>query len=351
MAIVAYVYDRAWWILWQIHNVLWFQCELQNNDISKAALTMNNFSVNSVISTIKENNLISVYNQIGSTEKLLIEWYIRWFDATLTTTTIRIEDKLSILDDRCLYTDITITDTVQNVLATVFGYINARWDNYITVSCNVTDTVTKAYKRGDSVLTILNDLRNNTYQYTIKGNVLYFNYSLGIDRSVVWPNYFEFNWDILNPMQRNILSASVSADIKSMCNCWVDTTNWTSFEDATSIANYWRIERVVNNDGSGTQSAQWFVNDRKVSIREFEIEPDNQDFRSCDIWDTVKVYINSWNDIMFYNGTMTVVWKTFTSWELDKVKIKVWQSKVTTNGIYDVIRDLNKRILKVENRI
>lgn len=349
--IITYIYDRNNAIIGQIHNVFWFSCEIKDSEPSTGAMTINNVDLSDVFGQIKENNRISVFKQIGSEEKLLIEWYIRGFEATLTQTTIRIEDKLSILDDKVLYADYTATGSVKLLLETIIAAVNLRENMQITVDCDVFDTVTKTYKRGDTILSILNDLRNNKYQYAIKDNVLLFKNTIGIDRTTIWDTYVEYTWDILNPMERNIREAKMTADIKQMANAAVDTNWGTTYEDSASIIEYGRIERTVSSSGSGAVSAQWYVDERKNSIREFDIQPDSDNFWSCDIGDIVKVNINTGNDLMFYNGTMNVVGKRFTAGEKDKVTIVVWKWRASTVSISKIVKDLNERMKKVENRI
>ena len=88
--------------------------------------------------------------------------------------------------------------------------------------------------------------------------------------------------------------------------------------------------------------------DRKESIRELEITPISYDFFVANLWDTVKVFIDAWNDIMYFNSNLKIVEKEFRSWELNKVKIKLSKWNVRTLNLIETIADLKNRTKTLE---
>jgi len=119
-------------------------------------------------------------------------------------------------------------------------------------------------------------------------------------------------------------------------------------QDIVSIAEYGRIERSISNNGNIQEAVTNYVQERKDSIREFEITPQIHDFFFCDVWDLVRVYINSWNDIMFYDGSLKVIEKSYTAWEMPKISFKLAKNKIKTVELNEKIKDMNRRIQRLE---
>jgi hypothetical protein len=65
----------------------------------------------------------------------------------LKNTVIKIEDYLSFLDDKLLYTAINFNGQVDVLLQTILDQINAREDTEISLECTVTDTISKQYAK------------------------------------------------------------------------------------------------------------------------------------------------------------------------------------------------------------
>lgn len=349
--IIAYIYDRTGTVtLWQIQSVLEFSCTIKLNDISTADLSIANEAIPDIANKLKENNRISVYRQIGTQEKLLIEGYIRGFEASLIKTTIKIEDKLSIFDDKLFYADVNYNGTVKGLLQSMIDGVNSREDTGITLNCDITDAIQKTFGKGEIIGNAIKDIRQNKYEYRVVNNVLQFTNMIGIDRSVSGNNYVEFNRDYLNPNSRTIRDAKVVWDIKQMSNCAIGKNGNAieQYEDPDSILEFGRIERPFTSNGSVTDSVKWFVEERKDSVREYDISPLSNDFWLCDIGDLVKVYMNTGNDLMYYNGSMKVTEKSFKAWEVDTVTIKLSKWKVKTKNLADELKEIKTRVSKIE---
>ncbi len=348
--IIGYVYDRQENLIWQIFNVFWFECTLKLNDISAWELTVMNENMNNILNILKENNRIKVMENNNGKERLMIEWYIRGIEATLKNTVIKIEDYLSFLDDKIIFSAINFTGQVKVLLQSILDQINARENTGLALDCNITATVTKQYSKGDTFLSILKDLRENDYEFIIKDHVLYFRDTIGVDRSLINNDYREFMRDVNSPLDRTIRDAKMIMDIKQMCNCCIgkDGDSYAYTEDISSIAEFWRIERSFTNNGNITQATQNYVDERKNSLREFDISPNVSDFFYCDLGDIVRVYINSWNDLMFYDGTLKVIEKSYTAWEMGKITFKLSKNQVKAPQLDEKLKEINARVRSLE---
>lgn len=350
MAVIGYVYDRHNNLIGQLFDVVGFQCSMKLNDVSTGELTISNENLLDALLILKENNRIKVMEGNNGTERLLISWYMRGIEATLKNTVIKIEDMISFLDDKVLFNPLNYTWPINALLQQILSQINAREQTELTCVSDVSTSVTKKYEKGETFANVLKDLRENAYEYVVRDTVLYFNHTIGIDRSVPSNDYYEFVWDINSPLDRTIRDAKLVMDIKQMCNSCIgkDGNVYGYAEDLASIQEFWRIERSMTNSGNIQQATQNYVNERKDSIKEFDISPNIPDFFACDVGDVVRVYINSGNDLMFYDGSMKVIEKSYTAGEMTKVTYKLWKSKVKTIDLAEKLREINRRVGKLE---
>lgn len=349
--IIAYLYDRQWsTVLNQIHNTIWFNARIIHNAVSTAELRIANSEINRVWSSLRLNNRITVYKMIDWVEKFIIEWYIRWFEADLESISIKIDSKFGVLSDKMNYTLLNHSWPLNTLLSSILSQVNSRENTGISVSCSITDTIVKEYKTWEIISNMIEDLRQNKYDFYVKNNVLYFGQNMGVDRSVAWDDYVEFTFDIENPNMRNIVSAWVSQDIKDLANCtiWKTWTSYANSSDATSITERWRVERPFVSSGSNSDSAAWFIESKKNAIRQFDIVPQNNDFWAFDVGDIVKVYINNGNNFMFYDWPMNVVEKTYTEGNMPIVSVKVSQGKEVSKDFVGKLKSIDTRVNRIE---
>jgi hypothetical protein len=139
-------------------------------------------------------------------------------------------------------------------------------------------------------------------------------------------------------------------DIKQMANVCIgkNGNNYSLSENSDSITEFWRIERSFTNSGNIQESTDNYLLERKDSIREFEISPNSTNFYVCDLWDMVRVYINSWNDLMFYDGAIKVIEKSYTAGEMAKVTFKLWRNKARTIDLAVKLKDIQRRLTHLE---
>lgn len=350
MAIIGYVYDRNDTLIGQLFDVVGFECSHKLNDVSTGELTVSNRNLADALLILKENNRIKVMEAVQGTEKLLMEGYMRGIEATLKNTVIKIEDMISFLDDKILFTQMNYTWPINALLQQILNQINTKENTWLVLVSDVTATITKQYAKGESFANVLKDLRQNAYEYTVRWNTLYFMHTIGINRSISSNDYVELVWDLNSPFDRTIRDAKLIMDIKQMCNSCIgkDGNAYGYAENIASIQEFWRIERTFTNSGNIQQATQNYVNERKDSIKEFEISPNIPNFYLCDVGDIVRVYINSWNDLMFYDGAMKVIEKSYTAWELPKVTFKLGKNKIKTIDLAEKLRDVNRRLGKLE---
>ena len=109
MAIIGYVYDRNENLIGQLFDIVGFECSLKLNDVSTGELTVSNRNLADALLILKENNRIKVMEAVNGAERLLMSGYMRGVEATLKNTVIKIEDMISFLDDKILFTAINYT--------------------------------------------------------------------------------------------------------------------------------------------------------------------------------------------------------------------------------------------------
>lgn len=299
---------------------------------------------------IKENNRITIVKLVNWQEKKIMEGIIRGFDSWLHDTKLLIDSKLGILQDRIIYNNYTYSGPLNTLLQNILDEINTREDTWVTLSCDITETVNKEYKKWETVFDILDDLANNKYEYEIIDDVLVFASTIGKDRTTDVNGFVEFQRDRNNPWSRNIADARMKSDKKEIATAGIGKSgnNYTTYEDTDGIDKFWRIERAITTSWDEDTSIEWYVTERAWSIREYTVEPETQDFFVADIGDQVKVFIDNGNEKMFFDWSMTVVGKTIESWDLEKVKIKLSTSKVKVKDFFDKFNNLQSRVQKID---
>ena len=339
---VIYINDHLWNEKTQMFEVNKLEIRQKLNDISSASFEVSNTSKTNSYSNFKEFNEIKIYKIENNDEKLIFDWIIRSVEADLYKTKVILNDKIFLLKNKILYIEKSYTNTqVKSILIDILDVINSRYDTGIILNSDILDQVTKAYKKWQTFFDILKDLALNWYEFEIKNNVLYFLNSIWEDKTS-WANFVEFSYDIQFPWSRTIDTARLEYDSENITNAVISKDTWNS-EDLLSINNFWRLEKYFI---SWDKDA--LLLDRKESIRELEITPISYDFFVANLWDTVKVFIDAWNDIMYFNSNLKIVEKEFRSWELNKVKIKLSKWNVRTLNLIETIADLKNRTKTLE---
>ena len=339
---VIYINDHSWNSKSQIFEVNNLEVKQKLNDISSASFEVSNIHKENSYSNFKEFNEVLIYKIENNKEKLIFDWVIRGVEADLNKTKIVLNDKVFLLKNKILYTDKSYSNTqIKSILIDILDVMNSRYDTRISLESDILDQVTKTYKKWQTFFDILKDLSLNWYEFEVKNNILYFASSIWEDKTS-WTNFVEFSYDIQFPWSRTIDTAKLEYDSDNLSNAIISKETWNN-EDTTSINSFWRLEKYFISWDKNT-----LLSERKDSIRELEITPLSYDFFIANLWDTVKVQIDAWNDIMFYNWWLKVIEKEFKSWELNKVKIKLSKWNVKTLNLIETIQDLRNRTKNLE---
>lgn len=350
----AHFFDRNGNLLDILDQFVWFSVTQKLSDIGNASIEIDNdlmiWRYVDYSEIVKENNRVILYIVEGWVAKTLFEWYIRGKKLNLVTTKIYIDDRKGIFDDKALYANITYTGSIDWLLQNILNDINTRENTLITLSCGLMSSITKTYKEWEVVYSVIEDIAGDKYEWIVKDNVLCFKESVGIDRSIVGDNYLEYTRDYLNPYNKTVNVAEMTTDIKDFANCtiWRSGGTKVQYSDSASITEYGRVERPITNSWDIANSVQDYINARKEQFRQYDIQPMENNFFACDIWDIVKVYIDRNIDEMYYDGTMKVVEKSMEWWDINKVRIRLAKGKFKTVDMFAKIKQMDKKIQKIE---
>lgn len=338
---VIYIRDHLWNLITQLFELSSFDIKLKLNDISTAIFTISNSNPNCNYENFKEFNRVMISKIINNTEEVMFDWVIRWITTDLNETKITLNSREFLLKKKILFIDKLYTNqSISSILADIVSHINSRDAWFINLNCNIEALVSREYKKKKNLLDILKDLVWDIYEFNFINNTLTFSETIWEDKSS-WENIVLFEFDINTPESRTIRKAEVDYDSDNIANSII----WEDWEDESieSIWEFWRIEEWFNN---------WnkidLLNERKDSIRELTIEPLEDDFFICNIWDIVKTYIEVWNDIIYYNWWLKVIEKSFKTWALNTISIKLNTWKVRSLSLLETISNLKSRVTTLE---
>jgi hypothetical protein len=125
-------------------------------------------------------------------------------------------------------------------------------------------------------------------------------------------------------------------------------TGYTYLQDATSITEFWLLEASFSNSWDDANGSQTYLDDHKASLSEFDVNVISQDFFEVWLWDLVSVYIFVGNDILFFDGSMKVIQKKYTAWDLPKIQYKLWVSIVKSKDFIEQFVEIQQRVKTIE---
>lgn len=339
---ITYINDPFWNKITQIFNISNLKITQKLNDISSASFELPTSDINSSYNNFKEFNKISIFKLENNEEKLLFSWVVRNVDPTLERVKIELNNDLFLLRKKKLYTDKNyINISIKNILTEILDEINTRKETWITLNCDVDELVSRTYKDWKKFLDILKDLSNNWYEFDLINNKLTFKQTIWIDKTS-WSEFVEFLFDKDNMDSNTIISAKNWYNADNISNAVSVKDGWDS-ENILSIDTFWRIEEHFTSWDKDV-----ILEERKDSIRELEITPSANNFFIANIWDLVKVYINSWSDLLYYDWNLKIIEKEFTSWDLNLVKIKLSTWKIKSLNILEKISEMDSKINNLE---
>lgn len=339
---VIYIYDPFGTILTQIFSVNNLKISQKLNDIWTASFSIFLQDENAKYEYFKEMNRVRISQLYIGEEKEIFSGIIQGANVSFERVEVLMSDENYVFKKKKLYTNKTYTwVSISSILSEILWEMNTRYASWITLDCSISDLVTKDYKAGKSYLEIFKDLAENGYEFQLKNNILFFWNTIWQDRTS-GPNFVEFLYDKNDILGKNIDSASSSYNADNISNAII--ISWVgNIQDITSINTFTRLEEYFSSG-----DLVKILDERKESIREIDITPSTEDFFLCDIWDVVKVYINSWSDMLSYDGNMKVIEKTFTSWDLNTINVKLSTNKVKTLTLLEKISEINNRVGNLE---
>lgn len=309
-------------LLCQIANPENLKIEIKLNDFSKASFFLSYGNPYATTLNLRRFNRIDIYEQIDNFEYRIFEGVIRGYNANLEGVSVECEDFLYLLSRRILSSsNLTMTaDTVENELQALFDtYINGVSPTGLDV--NHTDIITsgihKEYSRGENMAKIIKDMAvYSNAEFIIRNRLLEFKETIGVDRTVVAsPEYRDFRFDVNNPNENSILSATIDEDSINFANVILGKSDasYSLKTDATSIAGYGRIEAIENFPDSGASGladqTQAFLDLQKTSPNYPKIKPSTKNlyFKDIGVGDLVPIYINTGSDLFFFDGSFKIV--------------------------------------------
>lgn len=345
--IIIYIADHTWQNqLTQIFDATDVSASIKINDFGSATFTIGQDHVANTDEILQLFNDCKITQKIGSTEKTVFHWYIRLVQATWDKTEVECRTFEHLLDRRRVASSASQTGALNTILASLINAINTTYDTGITLDCDVTTSTTIAWSKGESVLTILKKL-DGLYDFVIRDKVLYVWETVGIDRTS-GDDFWQFKRDWRYPADRNVVNFEVTINGDDLANAIQGKSAWYQ-TDASSIAEYGRIEDVISNsDGSETAEVTKELVERATPTKNIDIDPDVSDFFFADVGDVVSLYLDAGNPIGQYFGAAKINEKSITFGDLNRVKVKLSESKIANQDLFDRIRATQKRLERLE---
>ena len=368
---VVYIYDRNKNLLNQIFNISDLTIQEKLNDIATAS-----FIIENKIKKIKQNELNSLkikdlvwqtflqnewkrifdfqileekeikfnlaqyryfkewnfckINILGKNwnEKTLFEWIISWARVDLEFCEIHLVSELFLLKKKILIAR-TEKYFYKDMIQEIVNQINQRDPWFIKqFICEIDVNSRVEFSKWKSLFDALKDLAWDVYEFYFKNWILFFWKSIWRDRTF-WNDLVFFEYNILTPESNTIIKAEVNYDIKNISNSVFIDNVWEA-KDNESINEFGILEENFNK-----WSLQEILHENKKSI--------STNYFLCNIWDIVKVRIETWSDMLYFDWNLKVVEKSFRWWELNDVKFKLNSSKMRTKDIFETISDLKSK--------
>ena len=347
---IAYIYDTTNTVIAQIEEILDFETKHKINGISTGSFWLFHTNPYCKRDILKKYRRVRVNMIVWNTESNLFDGVIRWFDADIDKATVQLSSFEHYFERRILHQDYTYTGIqINTILADILDDINTRYETNITLASEVTTTTSKTYKNWETFLKVLQDLAGNWFEFIIKDMVLIFKETIWIDRTS-WENFVEYRYDVNEPEDRSIDQINMKEDGKEFSNgvIWKSWATYTELDDPTSITEFWLIETSFTNSGDDANATQTYLDEHKDAMSEFDIDAISRDFFEADLWDMVKVYVYVGNDLMFFDGEMKVIEKSYTSWDLPKITFWLSNTVVKSKDVLEQIVDIQNRVKGLE---
>lgn len=343
---IAYIYDINNEVIAQVEEVLDVDIQKKLNDVWTASFSLYHTNEYCKRQYLKEYRRVVINKKEWNTEKSMFDGVIRWFEADLEKTSIKLETFEHYFERRILHDNFTFSSqTIDNILTTLLNDINIRYNTRISLDCWISQITNKEYKKWETFLKVLQDLSDLWYEFVIENMILKFKNTIW-ENKTTWENFIEYKYDINEPDDRSIDGVKVLIDGKELANwvIWKSWSDYTTLSDATSIWEFGLIETSFTTSWDDANSTQSFLDDHKESLTEYQVDARSDDFFETSLWDMVKVFVFVWNDIMFLDWEMKVIWKQYTGGDLPQIKVFLWNTKIKSKTIIDQMVEMQKQI-------
>ena len=347
---IAYIYD---WdnIIAQVDTILDFQVEQKLNDTHTASFTVHHTNPYCKKEYLEKYRRVKIKKLINWEEKTFFDWIIRGFRMDLKKVEVKLASFGYLVYRRLIHQDYNFDNkSIDNILSTILNDINSIYDTWISLDCWITTTTTKKYTTWQNFLYILKDLAKTwNYEFIIENKVLKFKPTIWQDRTT-WINYVEYRYNYEDPEDRTIDRIQIDDDWNELTN-WVLAKDWTNTinkEDTNSKNTYWLIEHYAIWSWDLDTIAQEYLDLHKQWLKEYNLTASSNDFFEVNIWDLVKVYLNTWNDMLYYNWPMKIVRKRFKAGDLDKIEISLSVNKEKLKDFLEDFKNLKDRVQNLE---
>jgi len=338
-----YIYNKDWTLLWQTEGVNISDITKKINSISEWTFTLKLWNELLAPQFFLKSNIFEIFYMKDGVETSFIKWFVRKKDISQNFAKIKIEDMWYILQRRYLREDKTYTTSQswQTIIEDIFTYINGISNTTLSIDCDITETPTEAveFKRWTSVYKILQDIAENWYEFKVEWNVVHLKSSVGIDRTTNDEVFVEYIYDVDEPQWSNLDGVQIEDDANDFANGVIDKTN--ASQDVWSELLF---ENYINEDVENAD----YIAEAKQYIWDYTLLVKNNDFTQVNVGDLVKVYVYSWNKMLFYDGAMQVVEKGLQVSNLLQVSIKVSKNKIKVKDMFEQFKELQWRVGKLE---
>ena len=334
---IVYIYDHNNNLLTQVFNIFQLKINKKLNDISTAS-----FSITQKLwfNFLKFWNKIKIVKEIKWEEKTMFEWIIKLVEAEIDKTTITCSSYEYILSRRMILEDKTYNNKkIKEIVEDIFNYMNNIYNTGLNVVCKNTTIITKTWNKNTTILQILKDLVAFDVNFLHKWTTFYVDKLVGLDRTS-GENYLEFYLN-KEDFARSIAKIKTTINLDNLAN--VVITDNGNTEDTGSIQEFGRWE--INEFDADANS---LLQEKAYWVKEIEITPSINDYFAVDIWDKVAVKVFVDNELLDYEWTMLVLEKNLQGGDLEKIDLKLSNTKEKTKTLLEKIKQMDEDIYKLK---
>jgi len=284
----------------------------------------------------------------------LHEGFFAWIDASLDILTIQVSDN-GLWKKKVFTVDKNYTtgQSIRAILQELLDEINASEDTGYVLESTITYTLTSdtKYSAGTTFLSILQDLVKWGFEFITRDWKLEFNETIGTDRTQDNEHYYQLYYNKLNPTGNNIekIKTLIPNNIYNVITA-KSSDGLITVEDAGSILEYWRKEKVINVDGDLTASANDELEKTKDITKDIEITPVLSVFNELNIWDLADSDIKTQNILINFSWSVKILEKRMSFWEKTSYTFKVSTTGAKVLSFIEKIswmeQNINKLLIK-----